>query len=68
MQITACEVTEEFNSVNYKTSLDGQFNLKANGIRQEILEDIGGIRVIFGGEFILMDSFKEKDMFECNDL
>ena len=56
MQITACEVTEEFNSVNYKTSLDGQFNLKANGIRQEILEEIGGIRVIFGGEFILMDS------------
>ena len=68
MQITACEVTEEFNSVNYKTSLDGQFNLKANGISQDILEDIGGIKVIFGGEFILMDSSNEKDMFECNDL
>jgi len=67
-QITSCEVTEEFNSVNYKTSLDGQFNLKANGISQDILEDIGGIKVIFGGEFILMDSSNEKDMFECNDL
>ena len=50
-QISSCEVTEEFNGVNHKTSYDGIYKVVAKNIRQAILDDIGGIRVTFSGSY-----------------
>merc|ERR1712012_1466290 len=50
--ISGCEVTEEFNGVNHKTSHDGLYKVVAQNISQAILDDIGGIRVTFGGPYV----------------
>jgi len=50
--ISGCEVSEEFNGVNHKTSHDGLFKVKAIDIRQEILDKIGGIRVTLDGSYV----------------
>ena len=50
-KVSYCEVTEEFNGVNHKTSHDGIYKVVAKNIRQAILDDIGGIRVTFSGSY-----------------
>ena len=47
--ISGCEVTEEFNGVNHKTSHDGLYKVVARDIREDILDEIGGIRITFDG-------------------
>ena len=50
--ISSCEVTEEFNGVNHKTSHDGLYKVVAKNISEAILDDIGGIRITFGGSYV----------------
>ena len=52
IQIHPCMVSEEVSGVNHMTSHDGMFKVKADGISQEILDIIGGIRVKFSGSSV----------------
>lgn len=45
-------VSEEVDGVNHMTSHDGMFKVKKDGISQETLDKIGGIRVKFSGSSI----------------
>ena len=47
--VNECKVDEEFRNINMKTSHDGLFQFKAVDISQEILDQVGEIRVILGG-------------------
>ena len=52
VQNSKCEVAQEFQGVNHKTSHDGLFKIKAKDISQKILNEIGGIRVKMSGSFV----------------
>ena len=47
--ISDCQVDQEFDGVNHKTSHDGVFKVVAKNIPQDILDIAGGIKVTVGG-------------------
>eukprot|EP00090_Calanus_glacialis_P038241 TRINITY_DN66828_c0_g1_i1.p1 TRINITY_DN66828_c0_g1~~TRINITY_DN66828_c0_g1_i1.p1 ORF type:complete len:227 (+),score=55.07 TRINITY_DN66828_c0_g1_i1:53-682(+) len=49
--ISSCEVDHEFDGVNHKTSHDGVFKVVAKNMRQEILDQVGGIKVTVSGSY-----------------
>ena len=50
--VSSCEISAEFDGVNHKTSHDGLLKVKSEGISEDILAEIGGIRVTLGGSYI----------------
>ena len=57
--ISSCEVDHEFDGVNHKTSHDGVFKVVAKNMPQEILDQVGGIKVTVGGSY----ATKGKELF-----
>jgi len=53
--VSKCAIAKEFEGKNHKTSQDGQFKIIAKEISQEILDDIGGIRVATWGTYVTDD-------------
>ena len=49
--ISSCEVDQEFNGVNHKTTHDGVFRIVAKNIKQKILDQVGGIKITVGGSY-----------------
>ena len=47
-----CEVDEEFEGVNHKTSHDGIFKVVAHDIGQKYLDMVDKIRITVGGSYI----------------
>ena len=61
--VNECKVDEEFRNINMKTSHDGLFQFKAVDISQEILDQVGAIRVVLGGTYAL-NGRKDEDTIE----
>jgi len=49
--IAKCEVDQEFDGVNHKSSHDGVFTIKSFNNEQNILDQMKAIRVILGGSY-----------------
>jgi len=49
--IAKCEVDQEFDGVNHKTSHDGVYTITSLDIEQSIIDQMKAIRVIFGGSY-----------------
>ena len=62
-----CSITAEFDGVSHKTSHDGLFKIKPRQIPQEILNEIGGIRVRLGGSFVTFGKKKEDEVMKMDE-
>ena len=49
-QVFMCKISDEFDGVNHKTSHDGLLKVRSVHVRQEILDEIDGIRVTLKGQ------------------
>ena len=54
-----CKVSAEVDGTNHKTSHDGMFKVKAVNVKDEYLDQIGGIKVTLSGTSIT--HFKKKN-------
>ena len=50
--MTMCEIDQEFDGVNHKTSHDGVFRISSEEIDQNILNQVAGLKIIVSGSFI----------------
>ena len=55
-----CKISDEFDGVNHKTTHDGLLKVRSVHVRQEILDEIDGIRVTLKGQGV-----RNKDNEEC---
>ena len=51
--ISLCQFDEPLEGRKHQTSHDGVFTVNARNINSEILANVGGIRFIIGGSYIL---------------
>jgi len=68
VQISSCKIDEEFDGVNHQTSHNGMYKIKVKNVPQNILDEIGGIRIVMGGSYATfdyeMDAVEDADLIE----
>jgi len=52
VNVAECGIDEEFAGTNHKTSPNGVFRIVSQNIPSDILEQVGGIRVLVGGSYM----------------
>ena len=50
--MTMCEIDQEFDGVNHKTSHDGVFRISPENIDQNILDQAAGLKINVSASFI----------------
>ena len=61
VQISSCQIDEEFDGVNHQTSHNGVYKVKVKNVAEDLLEEIGGIRIILGGSYTTYDFENEAE-------
>jgi len=52
IQMAKCEIDQEFDGVNHKTSHDGMFRITAENVDQTILDQVNGLKITVSGSYI----------------